>query len=223
MRLIGFGHKARQGKNTAAIAMLNAAALDCRVRLCAYADALRAEVRGAVNGAGGLEALIQRGYVGPEPCWCDGRDTHYHGSAQPVLLPSWVKPEQGKPRTLLQWWGTDYRRAQDPDYWVKALMRRLETEDMDLALVTDVRFPNEVDAIRAAGGCVVKVTRTTAPDIKVPAHPSEDVLEGFMGWDYQLEAATLPELRTKATALYQKIVGQNNEALFDADTGCLFR
>jgi hypothetical protein len=44
MLLIGFGYKARQGKNSAAIAVLNASPLDSHARLYAFADALRAEV-----------------------------------------------------------------------------------------------------------------------------------------------------------------------------------
>jgi len=197
MRIIGFGHRARQGKNSAAVAMINASPIGSEVRMYAYADALRAEVRKATNDAGGLRELIKQGHSKPG------------GLGQDGWMPEWVVAEEGKPRTLLQWWGTDYRRAQDPDYWVKRLMERLEREQPDIALITDVRFLNEAEAIHRAGGYVVKVTRTTAPDIVVPGHSSEDGLDGYTGWDYEIKAADLPELRTQAEAIYQKIAGKH--------------
>lgn len=198
MLIIGLGHRARQGKNTAAVVMLNEGSIGSRGRIYAYADALRAEVTQEVNGNLGLEELIKRGwFIGGRP----NVRTNFKQD-----LPEWVKAETGKPRTLLQWWGTDYRRAQDPDYWVKRLMDTLRRENPDVAFVTDVRFPNEVDAIHAAGGYVVQVIKTTPPDIKVPSHPSEDVLDGYTGWDYTIRAANMKELRKQATTIYHKIV-----------------
>lgn len=64
------------------------------------------------------------------------------------------------PRQILQWWGTAYRRAQDPDYWVKKAEETVEAFFANLALFardgtiqgyrdapglvnTSVRFPNE--------------------------------------------------------------------------------
>lgn len=203
MLIIGFGHRARQGKNSAAVAMINAAPVGSEVRMYAYADALRAEVKAAIRDAGGLDALIQRGY----------KFSHIKLSAEGLRdvydsFPAWVGVESGKPRTLLQWWGTDYRRAQDVNYWVRQLTARIEREQPDVALITDVRFPNEVEAIHAAGGYVVKVVRTTAPDILVPHHPSEDELESYTGWDYTITAADLPELRKQAADIYHKIAGK---------------
>jgi hypothetical protein len=202
MLIIGFGHRARQGKNSAAVAMINAAPIGSEVRMYAYADALRAEVKKAVAHAGGVTELIARGYISDPGYACDGPAEFR------TALPAWVKAEDGKPRTLLQWWGTNFRRAQDVNYWVRQLTARLEREQPDIALITDVRFPNEVDAIHAAGGYVVKVTRTTAPDVIVPSHPSEDELSGYTGWDYEINAADLPELRKQAAAIYHKIVGK---------------
>lgn len=199
MLIIGLGHRARQGKNTAAVAMVNAGPIGQRARFYAYADALRAEVRAAINEAGGLQELVDRGYVEE---W-KGRGINY------AHFPEWVRNETGKPRTLLQWWGTDYRRAQDPNYWVKRLMETLERDQPEVALVTDVRFPNEVDAIHAAGGVVIKVTRTTPPDVKVPEHPSESVLDDYAGWDFEIKAATATELRKQARSIYKKIVRKN--------------
>lgn len=207
MLLIGFGHKARQGKNTAAIVMLNEAAVDCRARLYAYADALRAEAKAAIREAGGLAELIKRGYKfrhiasGPDGL----RDVY-----EP--FPSWVIAEEGKPRTLLQWWGTDYRRAQDTNYWVDRLMETLKRESPDMALITDVRFPNEVEALHAAGGYVVKVIKTTPPDIKVPAHPSENELDGCTDWDFEIKAANMAELRKQAAAIYHKIARKHGKS-----------
>lgn len=190
MLLIGFGHKARQGKNSAALAVLNAMPIGCHARIYAYADALRAEVKRASAQMGCAENLI-------------------NAMKDAGIMPDWVVPELGKPRTLLQWWGTDYRRSKDPNYWVKRLQDTFDREQPEAALVTDVRFPNEADAIHAAGGYLVKVTRTTAPDIDVPAHPSEQAMDGYAGWDYEIVAADLPSLRKQAETIYREIVKQH--------------
>lgn len=201
--IIGLGHKARQGKNTAAVAMISAAPPECHARIYAYADALRAEVKAAIKGAGSLKALVRRGCVGPYK--------NHVPDACPIgctPLASWVKVEDGKPRTLLQWWGTDYRRAQDPEYWVKRLQETLDRDNPEIAVITDVRFPNEAAAIKKMGGYLVKVERTTTPDIDVPAHPSEQSLDGYTGWDFQIQAATVRECHLQAADIFHKITGE---------------
>lgn len=186
MLLIGFGYRARQGKNTAAMAMLESCPLDTDVRLYAFADALRQEVRVACARMGGQYALIE-------------------GFKESGLMPDWVHFEEPKPRSLLQWWGTEYRRAKHPDYWVSRLRKALDAHQPQVALITDVRFPNEVEAIKSWGGYVVNVTRTTAPDVEVHEHASEAALDGFDGWDFHLEAETKQELTTKAVALFKEL------------------
>jgi len=66
---------------------------------------------------------------------------------------NWAKPYSAGQRWLMQQWGTDYRRAQDPDYWVKAGLAFIEEQAQpgDLWVVTDVRFANEVAAIEGLG------------------------------------------------------------------------
>jgi len=93
----------------------------------------------------------------------------------------WHKPYPDEIRRLLQWWGTEYRRAEDENYWVKKGIERIEDvyEFYDLVVVTDVRFGNEADAIHALGGIVLEVT--ASEDVRrqrlggqlPPAHASE--------------------------------------------------
>ena len=86
-------------------------------------------------------------------------------------------------RRLLQWWGTEYRRAQDPDYWTKAWGRRAEQYDLARIniLVDDVRFMNELEVIRAHGGRIVKIERPGF--LGANNHASETSLDEFTGWD----------------------------------------
>ena len=181
--LVGFGHRARQGKNTAALAMLNACPLESQVRLYAFADALRAEVRKACYTLGGQSDLIS-------------------SFKEAGLMPDWVHVEDPKPRSLLQWWGTEYRRAKDPDYWVKRLRKTLEDHKPDFALITDVRFPNEAEFIKQAGGLLVKVIRLGAPDITVHPHASESELDGYTGWDHVIEAVSAEDCKRQAEAIW---------------------
>lgn len=63
------------------------------------------------------------------------------------------------PRQILQWWG-DYRRAQDPDYFVNSLRFHLEGGHPSQPIViTDVRFPNEAALIRQLGGQLWQIRR----------------------------------------------------------------
>jgi len=71
----------------------------------------------------------------------------------------WAKPYTEGQRWILQQWGTEFRRAQHPDYWVNYTMQYIDerAQDDDLWCITDVRFQNEAGNIQRAGGKVVEV------------------------------------------------------------------
>lgn len=92
-------------------------------------------------------------------------------------------------RQLLQRLGTEGgRNVIDQDVWVNAALRKLKPAGA--YVFTDVRFPNEADAIARLGKTVRVLRPGTGP---VNDHPSERALDGFP-FDYQLYATTVPEL-----------------------------
>ncbi len=107
---------------------------------------------------------------------------------------AWHKPYNRLERALLQWYGTDYRRAQDEDYWVKDGLRRVnDTADNlryvgdILIVITDVRFANEAVAIRDAGGLCLEVKapkwirKARLGGVLPPDHESEHINFGTSG------------------------------------------
>lgn len=75
-------------------------------------------------------------------------------------------------RELLQFLGTEVFRTMHPDAFVNGLMNRIKRDQPELALVCDVRFPNEIKAIQAAGGIVIGLQRNIDSKDK---HASENV------------------------------------------------
>jgi len=74
------------------------------------------------------------------------------------------KPTNSDARTLLQWWGTDYRRRQDPNYWIEQygqIYREYIKDDSHTSLCDDVRFSNELEYISRLGGLNLWLERTT--------------------------------------------------------------
>lgn len=68
------------------------------------------------------------------------------------------------PRWVLQYWGTEVcRKAFHDDVWIASLERKL-LRSQDDVVITDCRFPNEILAIRRAGGRVIRVIRGPEPD-----------------------------------------------------------
>lgn len=100
-----------------------------------------------------------------------------------------------KDAPLLQWVGTDLMRARDPQVWLRSTYFAIAEERSDVALITDCRFPNEAELVRAAGGLLVRVRRIDngvqfiAPD-RDANHPSETALDGWTDWDFDVVAAS---------------------------------
>lgn len=68
------------------------------------------------------------------------------------------------PRWVLQYWGTEVcRRGFHDNIWIASLENKLRNSP-DNIVISDCRFPNEIDSIRRAGGKIVCVVRGPAPD-----------------------------------------------------------
>jgi hypothetical protein len=210
--VVGFGYKARHGKDSAVAAIIAARGGEFDVRRYALADALKREVNVAAEKFGGMFALFNRLQLG-------GVITEINASL-PNGLPAWVKFEStpdmtdplcplGKQRTLLQWWGTELRREKDPFYWVKALDNKLREDAPQFALVPDVRFLNEVFWVKSRGGDTVKVTRYGFPEIESSNHPSETQLANYE-FDYEINVldGNLEELQRDAVVIFDLIVDE---------------
>ena len=114
------------------------------------------------------------------------------------------------PRKLMTLLGTECGRALlHPNIWVNSLFGDyLERIDMTPAphrssginvqslgypswIVTDIRFPNEVEAIKSRGGIVIRVNRpdevTLGGGDNLYEHPSETLLDGYQDFDYIIE------------------------------------
>ena len=67
------------------------------------------------------------------------------------------------PRWVLQYWGTEvFRQGFHNDIWIASLENKMRKTE-DNIVVTDVRFANEIAAIRNAGGKVIRIKRGADP------------------------------------------------------------
>lgn len=88
--------------------------------------------------------------------------------------------KEGKPMTnreFLQYFGTEVGRSIDKDLWIKALMYSYGRDKESHWIVPDVRFPNEADAIRNAGGVLWKIERDGSG---AGNHISEKLIDDIM-------------------------------------------
>lgn len=80
-------------------------------------------------------------------------------------------------RALMQEYGTDVRRKDDPDYWVNQWVSSVIGGE-DNIVTDDVRFLNELTALGDMSGVLIRITR---PDVTTGGeHVSEREQEGFV-------------------------------------------
>ncbi|MEU3708981.1 hypothetical protein [Streptomyces catenulae] len=178
--LIGFAGAAGSGKDTAACCLV-----ELGWRRKAFADPVR-DMLYAVNPVL-IDPLSEAGTT------TVATEVDQHGW-------EYVKREFPEARGYLQRLGTEAgRQVLGAEVWVDALFRDYETWT-EPVVVTDVRFPNEADAIRERGGLVVEIRRPSQALIEGSDHISENALAH---WDFDATIlnTSLEGLRASTTAL----------------------
>lgn len=117
-------------------------------------------------------------------------------------MPHWLQEKfgvNGGPITIrqsMQIFGTELNREiWDQDIWVKAMLRRIEQaktktpqEWTNWFLICDMRYQNEINAIKNIGGKVWKIIGPQRGDEKslTDSHSSEKVMDSTVNFDYTI-------------------------------------
>ena len=126
--------------------------------------------------------------------------------------------QNDKPVDLLQWLGNTMRQR-NPDVWINRLatMIQLTKDPVPNLVVTDVRYPNEVQALKNLGFTIVKVQvpveasieRSKATEVnfteELLLHESEQLAQSNeQYYDYIIEnTGTLEELYSKVEEMVE--------------------
>lgn len=101
---------------------------------------------------------------------CYGDDKHKNELVN-CYWPNTLNPMTA--REVMQYIGTDIFRKIQKNVWADATIIKIKQEHPELALIADCRFPNEVEAVKNAGGIVIKLMR----NIYNSDHTSETALD----------------------------------------------
>jgi dephospho-CoA kinase len=153
---IGIIGRARVGKDTAGKWFVD----ERGYRRVAFADALK-------------EAALKVDPIVHPVVWPSGKGVDDFHLSEIVSKIGWerAKDEFPEVRRILQELGSAMR-AVDPDIWIRpVLANAIEANDAGVpVVVTDVRYPNEVDALKRAGFRLLHIER---PDVPRLDHESE--------------------------------------------------
>jgi hypothetical protein len=155
MTLVALTGRLGSGKDTAALHLTSAHAFT----RFAFADTLK-ELSIAATGGLGL-TRDEFGWTGVD----------------------WIGLKSERARRVLQDLGHGAREILGPDIWVGAMSLAINRTEPrpDRIVVTDVRYPNEVDWVRQHRGLLIRVTRPG--QIRVGAahlHPTEANIDRFV-------------------------------------------
>lgn len=105
------------------------------------------------------------------------------------------------PRIILQKLGTEvFRNCYKESVWVDFL------EDVEKAIITDVRFPNEAEKVKELGGILVRIENETQQNQEAMNHPSEAHI-GQIDCDFTIfnDGKSLDNLKTEVSILLNEI------------------
>ena len=145
-QIIGIVGFIGSGKDTVADYLVNFH----QFRRESFANSLKA----AVSQVFGWDRELLEGRTNQSRIWRETKDEWWSKRLGCDVTPRWV----------LQYWGTEVvRKGFHDDMWVASLENRLRSSKDDI-VITDCRFPNEIKAIRNAGGKVVRIKRGPEPE-----------------------------------------------------------
>jgi hypothetical protein len=121
------------------------------------------------------------------------------------------------PRWVLQYWGTEVARKSFHDnIWIASLENKLRKTQDDI-VISDCRFPNEILAIKRAGGIVIRVVRGPEPEWyalaekvnRGPVHNAEWALSKTRLEEYNVHASETAWIGTD----FDAVVDNNADGL----------
>lgn len=166
--IVGFGHVARVGKDTAAQALVR----DLGFRQVSFAEPLK-------RIAMGSDPIIVS-----EPRTINTNAGRGRLKWVVESLGSWetAKDQYMEVRPYLQRLGVAIRNELGDDIWVRHALKGVTPEDR--IVISDVRFQNEAWAIHEKGGKVFRINR---PGHMAAGHVSETELLRWNGWDHEFD------------------------------------
>jgi hypothetical protein len=178
MRIIGFGHRKRVGKDTAAkftMNLLRAEFRKLKSERLSFGDQLK-DISHRMFGWGGLEC-----------------GTYYsnHPNLIEVILPALGK----SPRQIWDEMGLTGRNIH-PNVWVNMAAH---SADGDVCVSPDLRFPTEIELIRKFGGIAIKIENPRAPRVETAV---DEALDSYTGWDAEIiNDGTMREFHQQVMAI----------------------
>ena len=116
-------------------------------------DSFAATLKDAVSSVFGWDRDMLEGRTRSSREWREQPDEWWSARLGRTITPRWV----------LQYWGTEVCRVGfHDDIWIASLENKLRNSQDDV-VISDCRFPNEIRAIRSAGGHVIRVVRGPEP------------------------------------------------------------
>lgn len=164
-------------------------------------ESFAGSLKDAVAQIFGWDRTLLEGRTKQSRAWREKVDTWW---AKRLNMPNLT------PRLMLQLWGTEVcREGFHDDIWVASLENKLRNSQ-DNIVITDCRFPNEIAAIKNAGGMVVRVVRGPEPDwyqhaINANAGPKT------IGWSVGTERLKKLKIHASETAW----IGTKFDAILD--------
>lgn len=225
--VIGLGHKARQGKDWVAKEIANSC-VNANVHILRFASALYKEARNE-NRNNPLLALTDIG--GSKYLIIAGRDL-----IGQILVPASEHRKvveflesrgqrdywrmEGKDAEFLQIWGDEIRRRMfGENYWTDKVKEEIEaikeSEGINIILIPDTRYKNELELIKNYGGYYIEVIRLNPDETRYIAkdrdsnHASETELDDVKS-DYKIYATSgnLELLSKRAKAVMSLILSR---------------
>jgi len=98
-------------------------------------------------------------------------------------------------REVMQLVGTDIFRKMKKDVWARSTITKIQKEKPQIAIVADCRFPNEVKAIKDAGGLVIKLNRNPYNSDHVSETALDEINYDPLNFDFIVynESMSIPE------------------------------
>jgi hypothetical protein len=144
--IIGFVGFIGSGKDTAADYLVNFHGF--------RRDSFAATLKDAVADIFGWDRTLIEGRTTESREWRECQDDWWTARLGMPITPRWI----------LQQWGTEVcRQGFHDDIWIASLENKMR-KTRDNMVITDVRFPNEIKAIKDSGGKVFRIKRGPDPE-----------------------------------------------------------